>query len=128
MAIELAKAILRLWSMLGLWVRLIDGVGQAGRFCGCKSLAEAQKLGIGQVPFPSALPILLDALGWVACGVYMPMSAAQLQTAERTASVRFACGRRLDMLAWRPSISAWVTFVRRLVPSWGKMWSRKALS
>ena len=70
MAIELAKAIFRLWSMFGLWIQLIDRVGQAGRFRGCKHLAEAEKLGIGQVPVPGALAIFLDALGWIVSGVH----------------------------------------------------------
>jgi hypothetical protein len=63
MAIESAIPIVGLGSVLRLGFPLVDGVGQAGRFCGCKSLAEAQKLGIGQVPVPERSPDTSRRLG-----------------------------------------------------------------
>src|SRR3984885_87347 len=114
MAVELTTPILGLWSVLRFWIRLVDGVGQAGRFRGRERVAEAEKLVLGQVPFPSAFSILLDALGRVAGGVHMPMSCRPAPNCREN-------GKRPVRL--RPTVG-----VSRLFPSWGKMWSRKALS
>ena len=106
MASELAIPILGLGGVLGLRFRLVDRVGQAGRFCGCQSLAEAQKLRIGQVPFPGALPVFLDVLGRVVDAGNMLLLRRPAPNCREDGKRPVACGRRSAMLAWRRSTSA----------------------
>jgi hypothetical protein len=101
------------------------GFDSSGRLRGCERVAEAEKLVLGQIPFPSAFSILLDDLGRVAGDVHMPMSCRPAPNCRENGKRPVCLRTTLGHTGLELSTSACVIFVTRLVPSCGKMWSYK---